>query len=1018
MSVKVAVRVRPFNTREKESKSICNIEMTVNQTIIKDELGQPRTFTFDHSFWSHDCYIEQENGYLSPDSSGKYADQSLVFETLGKQILDNAWEGYHCCLFAYGQTGSGKSYSMVGYGANKGIVPISCEEIFKRIANNKDPAIHYEVEVSMLEIYNEKVQDLLVPINKRPPSGLKIRESKALGVFVADLTKYPVSSYEEISNKMEEGYQNRTIGSTLMNNTSSRAHTIVTVEFKQVQQVGKTKSEKLSKINLVDLAGSERANSTGATGERLKEGCNINKSLLILGNVINTLADKASGKKKDVLPPYRDSALTRILQNALGGNSKTVMICALSPASINYEETLSTLRYADRAKKIQNKAVINESEHDKVVRLLKEENNDLKKKIEELSKKLLGGGTVVEEDKEAFRELKAQYDETQKLCENMSKTFSERLEEAKKADKELGIEKVDINKPHLVVLNEDPQLSHKLKYSLNDLPIYVGRKLGNPTPKITLSGIGIKQNHAIFLKGEKENEIILKPNDKDAIKYIFINGKKMKSQDGQILKNKDRIIFGNNTIMLFLEKSDGKELYEIDWEMAQTELQNELEEQNKIEEMENEKKRQQAYDILRQSLEQKYSKEKKEMEDKMNLQVKEYEEQLNEMKNQTEEKNKIEKEKNELELKLKDKLKRLQLQKNAKRGSFKSEVIREENQNKIEKLENTLINVVKKIYKFKSLIDDLKRNVELDLFLSKNLIDHYNDQSTPINIFIRINNYEEGNVCYWTQNIFNDRYDAFKELYNKFMEENYDITKLPKEEDPLYDKPQQSLLGYSFFKLEPLAYLMNNGLSIPIISVDGDNLGSLTVDVIPVDEKGNLFDEIPEDPFDLVGENFKFIVDIIEVKDLPEYFCKGFQVEYTSFSDNKNYKTKKYNEEGKENSFIIGEKFEHEINYLTEEDIEFFLKDKICFKIYAYETVEIKGKKGIPNKDEIANNHIKFNLNVKINEENNKNNNAEKKSKTKKSMTRFNTSGNLRKTMTTKSSKNLKTIKDKDCLIF
>ena len=1017
MSVKVAVRVRPFNTREKESKSICNIEMTENQTIIKDELGQPRTFTFDHSFWSHDCYIEQENGYLSPDSSGKYADQSLVFETLGKQILDNAWEGYHCCLFAYGQTGSGKSYSMVGYGANKGIVPISCEEIFKRIANNKDPAIHYEVEVSMLEIYNEKVQDLLVPINKRPPSGLKIRESKALGVFVADLTKYPVSSYEEISNKMEEGYQNRTIGSTLMNNTSSRAHTIVTVEFKQVQQVGKTKSEKLSKINLVDLAGSERANSTGATGERLKEGCNINKSLLILGNVINTLADKASGKKKDVLPPYRDSALTRILQNALGGNSKTVMICALSPASINYEETLSTLRYADRAKKIQNKAVINESEHDKVVRLLKEENNDLKKKIEELSKKLLGGGTIVEEDKEAFRELKAQYDETQKLCENMSKTFSERLEEAKKADKELGIEKVDINKPHLVVLNEDPQLSHKLKYSLNDLPIYVGRKLGNPTPKITLSGIGIKQNHAIFTKGEKENEIILKPNDKDAIKYIFINGKKIKNQDGQILKNKDRIIFGNNTIMLFLEKSDGKELYEIDWEMAQTELQNELEEQNKIEEMENEKKRQQAYDILRQSLEQKYSKEKKEMEDKMNLQVKEYEEQLNEMKNQTEEKNKIEKEKNEIELKLKDKLRRLQSQKNVKRGSFKSEVIREENQNKIEKLENTLINVVKKIYKFKSLIDDLKRNVELDLFLSKNLIDHYNEQSTPINIFIRINNYEEGNVYYWTQNIFNDRYDAFKELYNKFMEENYDISKLPKEEDPLYDKPQQSLLGYSFFKLEPLAYLMNNSLSIPIISVDGDNQGSLTVDVIPVDEKGDLYDEIPEDPFDLVGENFKFIVDIKEVKDLPEYFCKGVQVEYTSFSDNKNYRTKKYNEEGKENSFIIGEKFEHEISYLTEEDIEFFLKDKICFKVYAYETVEIKEKKGIPNKDEIANNHIKFNLNVKINEEN-KNNNEEKKNKNKKSMMRFNTSGNLRTTMTTKSSKTLKTIKDKDCLIF
>ena len=1021
MSVKVAVRVRPFNTREKDSKSICNIEMNGNQTIIKDELGQPRTFTFDHSFWSHDCYIEQENGYLSPDSSGKYADQNFVFETLGKQILDNAWEGYHCCLFAYGQTGSGKSYSMVGYGANKGIVPISCEEIFKRIADNKDPAIHYEVEVSMLEIYNEKVQDLLVPINKRPPSGLKIRESKALGVFVADLTKYPVSSYEEISNKMEEGYQNRTIGSTLMNNTSSRAHTIVTVEFKQVQAVGKTKSEKLSKINLVDLAGSERANSTGATGERLKEGCNINKSLLILGNVINTLADKASGKKKDVLPPYRDSALTRILQNALGGNSKTVMICALSPASINYEETLSTLRYADRAKKIQNKAVINESEHDKVVRLLKEENNDLKKKIEELSKKLLGGGVVEEVDKEAFRELKAQYDETQKICESMSKTFSERLEEAKKQDKELGIEKVDISKPHLVVLNEDPQLSHKLKYPLNDLPIYVGRKLGNPAPKITLSGIGIKQNHAIFTKGEKEGEIILKPNDKEAIKYIFINGKRIKSQDGQILKNKDRIIFGNNTIMLFLEKSDGKDLYEIDWEMAQTELQNELEEQNKLEEMENEKKRQQAYDILKQSLEQKYTKEKKEIEDKMNLQFKEYEDKINEMKNQNEEIGKLEKQNNELEMKLKFKLKRLQSQKTIKRGSFQSEVIREENlsSSQNEKLEIKLINIVKKIHKFKVFIDDLKRNVELDLFLSKNLIDHYNDPNTPMNIFIRVNNYEEGNVYYWTQNMFNERYDSLKELYNKFLDENYNISELPKEEDPLYDKPQQSLLGYAFFKLEPLAYLMNNCIGIPIISVNGENEGSIIVDVIPVDENGNTFEEIPEDPNDLIGENFKFIVEIKEVKDLPEYFCKGLQVEYTSFSDNKNYKTKKYNEEGKETSFIIGEKFEHEISYLTEEDVDFFLKDKICFKIYAYETVEIQGKKGIPNKEEIKNSHIKFDININI-DNIEKNKNGDKKKKIGKTMTRFNTSGILRKTMTTKSSKNLKNIKDKDkdCLIF
>ena len=987
--------------------------MNGNQTVIKDELGQPRTFTFDHSFWSHDCYIEQENGYLSPDSSGKYADQALVFDTLGKQILDNAWEGYHCCLFAYGQTGSGKSYSMVGYGANKGIVPISCEEIFKRIADNKEPSLHYEVEVSMLEIYNEKVQDLLVPINKRPPSGLKIRESKALGVFVADLTKYPVSSYEEISNKMDEGYQNRTIGSTLMNNTSSRAHTIVTIEFKQVQTVGKTKSEKLSKINLVDLAGSERANSTGATGARLKEGCNINKSLLVLGNVINTLADKALGKKKDVLPPYRDSALTRILQNALGGNSKTVMICALSPASINYEETLSTLRYADRAKKIQNKAVINESEHDKVVRLLKEENDDLKKKIEELSKKLLGGGAVEEVDKEAFKELKAQYDETQKLCESMSKSFNERLEEAKKANKELGIEKVDINLPHLIVLNEDPQLSHKLKYSLKELPIYVGRKHGNPQPKIILSGIGIKQNHAIFVQGDNENEIILKPNETEAIKYIYINGKKMKTQDGQKLKNKDRIVFGNNTIMIYMEKSDGKDIYEIDWEMAQTELQTEIEEQNKIEEMENEKKKQQAYDILKQSLEQKYTRERKEIENKMNMQIKEYQDKINEMKNETEEKNKMEKEKMELELRLKSKIRRLQSEKNLRSKIYKSEVIHDENQNsqKSQQLETKLINLVKKIYKLRGIIEDLKRNVEFDLFLNKNLIDHYNETDTPINIFIRVENFEEGNVYYWTQNIFNDRYDSLKELYNKFLEENYDLNSLPKEEDPLSDHPKQSLLGYAFYKLTPLAYLMNNCTSIPIISVNGEVEGTITVDVVPIDENGNEFEEIPENPMDLIGENLQFYVHIKDVKDLPEHFCKGLQVEFTSFSDNQTYKTKIYNEEGKETSFTIDEKFENKINYLAEEDIQFFNEDKMCFKIYAYETIEIKEKTGVPNRDEILKSHVRF-QEEKVEKE-------EKKSKkvVPLAKTRYKSANKLRSN-NSNSSKAFKDLSDKDCLIF
>ncbi|CAJ1462321.1 unnamed protein product [Effrenium voratum] len=346
-AVVVGVRVRPFNDREINLNAVTCIEMEGPTTRIRNvDSGDEKAFTFDESFWSHDGFEDDGTGYLRPVGGSKYADQRYVFDTFGQRVLDNAWNGFHCCLFAYGQTGAGKSYSMVGYGNNKGIVPISCEEIFSRIGKEKDPTKRYEVTVSMIEIYNEAIQDLLIDPQQRPKKGLEIRESKALGIYIDGVIKRPVESYEALRSK-PCGWG--TVGSTLMNATSSRAHTVQIIEFKAV----KDGSAMVSMINLVDLAGSEKAGQTGATGDRLKEGSMINKSLSALGNVIEKLAEKGSEKKKNVLIPYRESKLTRLLQNALGGSSKTIMICALSPASSNHEETLSTLRYADRAKKIK-----------------------------------------------------------------------------------------------------------------------------------------------------------------------------------------------------------------------------------------------------------------------------------------------------------------------------------------------------------------------------------------------------------------------------------------------------------------------------------------------------------------------------------------------------------------------------------------------------------------------------------------------------------------------------------------
>jgi len=961
MSIQVGVRVRPFNSREKERESECIIDMPGNnQTIIKDELGREKKFTFDHSFWSHDGFRTLENGYLEPEDD-KYADQKYVFNTVGKQILDNAWLGYHCCLFAYGQTGSGKSYSMVGYGANKGIVPISCDEIFKRIGQNTDKDKTFEVQVSMLEIYNEKVQDLLIKPDKRPPSGLKVRESKVLGIFVDGLSKYPVTSYEQISKKMDEGYNNRTIGSTLMNATSSRAHTIVTIEFRQVTIVAKKRSEKLSMINLVDLAGSERSGSTGATGDRLKEGCNINKSLLILGNVINCLADKAIGKNKNMLPPYRDSALTRILQNALGGNSKTVMICALSPASINYEETLSTLRYADRAKKIQNKAVINESEHDKMVRLLKEENQNLKKMLESLQKKLSGqGGVMGEDDKKAFLELKEEYEANQKMMGDMQKTFEEKLEEARKAEKESIGTQVNISLPHLVVLNEDPQLSHKLKYPLDQPPVYVGRKHGNPTPQIVLSGIGIKPNHAIFIKDEKSDDIILKPNDKDAKNHIFVNGKKI-TDEGQILKTKDRIIFGTNTILLYMKESKGDDIYAIDWEAAQIELKNEIEKENKKQIEEKEKKNKEELDALKKNLVEEYSKKENEMEEKLKKKAEEYQLQLDEMFLEAERK-KIEQDKLNRERMMKEEIEHLEEEKAKKRREAelreKNELKRREQalKNKEfiqanEKLKNNLITIIKKISKIDIINKDLKRKIKLKVAIQKDLIEETSEFNTTANLMIRVENYEEGTVYYWNTETFQNRYDLMKELFNKYNEEELELQNLKKEEDPLWDEGKPLLLGYAFYRLEPVAYLMSNQSTIPIISPEGDIMGSIDVDIIPHDDKGKEFEEVPEIPSELIGQKLLYKVKIIDIKNIPKNFSANLKVEYQSFYDHSIISTKIYNEKAEFNkckdekaNIEINEEFEHKIDFLTNEDIYYLENEKLCFKIYASEQIEKKGK--------------------------------------------------------------------------
>ncbi|XP_070768866.1 kinesin-like protein KIF3A isoform X1 [Enoplosus armatus] len=367
-NVKVVVRCRPLNQKEKmmgHKLSVLVDEIRGTITVNKLETPQepPKTFTFDTVF--------------GPDSK-----QLDVYNLTARPIVDSVLEGYNGTIFAYGQTGTGKTFTMEGVRAVpelRGIIPNSFAHIFGHIAKAEGDT-RFLVRVSYLEIYNEEVRDLL---GKDQLQRLEVKERPDVGVYIKDLSGYVVNNADDMDRIMTLGHKNRSVGATNMNEHSSRSHAIftITIECSEKGMDG-NQHVRMGKLHLVDLAGSERQGKTGATGQRLKEATKINLSLSTLGNVISALVD---GKSTHV--PYRNSKLTRLLQDSLGGNSKTMMCANIGPADYNYDETISTLRYANRAKNIKNKARINEDPKDALLR-------QFQKEIEELKKKLVEGEEI------------------------------------------------------------------------------------------------------------------------------------------------------------------------------------------------------------------------------------------------------------------------------------------------------------------------------------------------------------------------------------------------------------------------------------------------------------------------------------------------------------------------------------------------------------------------------------------------------------------------------------------------
>ncbi|XP_072754631.1 kinesin-like protein KIF14 isoform X1 [Anoplolepis gracilipes] len=577
----VGIRIRPLNSKELNDPKVTRVMQGNGQTVTVECESAHHTFMYDHCFVSY-------NDPLTPG----HASQEIVFRNMVLPLVQNAFEGYNVCLFAYGQTGSGKSYSLMGvesahvsvlpFDEKVGIIPRFCQEIFTQAREN--PQIVTTVEISYFEIYNEKIHDLLASTNnssKKAP--LKVREHPVFGPYVVDLSQHCVQSYKDLQAWLKVGNSQRATAATGMNEKSSRSHSIFSIILTQAHSdnqldCGSLDANRRSKINLVDLAGSERLSQTSATGDRLREGVSINKSLLTLGKVIASLTESTNNRKQGFVP-YRESVLTWLLKESLGGNSRTAMLGTVSPANIHVEETLATLRYACQARAIVNRIRINEDPHDRVIRELQAEVQRLRgmregyeKQIGVIPRRLLN---CIEPMHQSDGEVKRKQKEIDKLKDQLKKTEEQlaatqmswreklqRAEEKKSSElkylRRCGIAiEIDFREkdkqPCLVNLAADPMLSGTLLYLLPPGLVRVGKSSGPESTlrklDIMLDGPLVRELHCSI--ENKEGKLILTPEmDGDT----YVNGQII---TGKItLKHGDRLVIGGNHYFKVLNPYD------------------------------------------------------------------------------------------------------------------------------------------------------------------------------------------------------------------------------------------------------------------------------------------------------------------------------------------------------------------------------------------------------------------------------------------------------------------------------
>jgi kinesin family protein 13 len=760
-----------------------------------------------------------------------------------------------------------------------------------------------------------------------------------------------------------------------MNDKSSRAHTIFQIRFEQkLHKKNSNPTIKVSTICLVDLAGAEKLKSTGATGARAKEGMNINLSLTNLGICISALAENCSGKKK-VVVPFRSSKLTFILKNMLGGNSKTVMIAAISPASVNYQETLSTLEYASRAKKIKTVAKVNEDENEKLIRQLKGQVADLEKQLA-LAKQGIDPTKSIGADPESEREiaeLRAQLARSQEIFEEMQMSTEEKM----KRTKDLEHDRVDSLKkagvfqdeafdrktlPHLINLNEDSYMSEKLIYPVKAGNVTVGSKQGSD---IFLSGLGVEENHCTINSVESNGLYKLTVSPGDGTTYV----------NGDIvtvpveLHHGSRFIFGSNYVFKLVNPTEtakqqsGGEI--VDWAFAQKELmqaqfqirsgpsEQELELKKQLEDMEKQqkdkeeamKKEKLEMEKHAEEIRKKLELEQLEMQKKLQAAKDQDKQQVEAMKKQMEEQKKqmqlqLEQQRKELELK------QLELHKNLEQEKKKIEAeveAQKENDRQRSFLEERVAKLIPMVNEANSIAKKLKKSTTFELKILYQHGEEGNHSRSTVGIQVADS---EGVIGTWNEDEFINRVYLMQELYQEYVncidsDTEFNLEKaLGERDDPFEDNEalnSHQLIGSSRIFLKTLAHNIEFSSYTPILDFKGKTEGELKVSIIPLNDNSKSESEgadieMYSDPIERVGDPVYFKIKVLNARGLKPNRCREVQIRYKFFLDSEDTVSEPTSSTSV-NPDILFEKFYH-LRVATKDFVQYLQNKMLIINVY------------------------------------------------------------------------------------